>query len=380
MLTLILEEDFSQYKPPWDPKKIIEGEKSGSTKHAWFLCEDCVKVTNYGAWLDEPLTDSRPCLDGKDVQLKKSKRWDGIKMNPFRSRKHPAGDMTVLFLAVAAVSVVALVWMGVRLMQQDRALESQQLEDRREAAADRVVAALEQVLSAEERRLAEAQLANFRLAAEDALLFTAGPTDVRVWPENALPYYPVMPGGREAPSRLYAAAEKSEFLDRDYESAIRALRSLIQAEDPVVRAGAQLRRLASPDRDLRPLRYRDPRRGRNLRPRQFQRQTPARVEGHHVGSGNPRHARLPAGRHLEQGTAWRTPILLARRPRLRSGPPRSAAPRPAGAKCRASSLSHLLANRRRACDREILSRAKAALSWGHSCMQGMLTARWSGGL
>jgi two-component system phosphate regulon sensor histidine kinase PhoR len=162
-------------------------------------------------------------------------------MSRFRSRKHPAGHMTVLFLAVAAVSVVALVWMGVRLVQQDRALESQQLEERREAAADRVVAALEQVLSAEERRLTEAPLANFLPAVEDALLFTAGATDVRVRPENTLLYYPVIPDGREAPSRLYAAAEKSEFLDRDYESAIRALRSLTQAEDPVVRAGAQLR-------------------------------------------------------------------------------------------------------------------------------------------
>jgi len=162
-------------------------------------------------------------------------------MKPFRSSKHPAGGMPVLFLAVAAVSVVALVWMGVRLVQQDRALESQQLEERREAAADRVVAALEQVLSAEERRLTDAPLANFRPAAEDALLFTAGPADVRVWPENALLYYPVMSDGREAPSGLYAAAERTEFVERDYERAIRALHPLSQAEDPAVRAGAQLR-------------------------------------------------------------------------------------------------------------------------------------------
>jgi hypothetical protein len=43
MLAIILEEDFSQYKPPWESKKIIEGEKSGSMKLGWFLCEDCVK-------------------------------------------------------------------------------------------------------------------------------------------------------------------------------------------------------------------------------------------------------------------------------------------------------------------------------------------------
>ena len=36
-------------------------------------------------------------------------------MKPFPSWKHPAGGVTALLLAVAAVSVVALVWMGVRL-------------------------------------------------------------------------------------------------------------------------------------------------------------------------------------------------------------------------------------------------------------------------
>jgi anti-sigma regulatory factor (Ser/Thr protein kinase) len=162
-------------------------------------------------------------------------------MKPFRSWKHPAGDMTVLLLTVAAVSVVARVWMGVRLAQQDRALEAQQLGERREAAADRVVAGLEQVLLGEERRLADASSGSFSPAADDALLFAAGPADVRVWPENALLYYPVTPDSLEAPPRLYAAAERSEFLDRDYEGAIGALRPLSHAEDPAVRAGAQLR-------------------------------------------------------------------------------------------------------------------------------------------
>ena len=43
-----------------------------------------------------------------------------------------------LFVAVAAVSVTALVWMGVRLLTQERALEAQRLQERREAAADKV--------------------------------------------------------------------------------------------------------------------------------------------------------------------------------------------------------------------------------------------------
>ena len=162
-------------------------------------------------------------------------------MKPFRSWKHAAGDMTVLLLAVAAVSVVALVWMGARLVQQDRALAAQQLEQRREAAADRIIAALEQVLSGEERRLVDASIADFRPATEDVLLIAAKSEDVRVWPEGVLLYYPVVPAGREISSRLYAAAERAEFLDRDYQRAINALRALSKAEDPAVKAGAQLR-------------------------------------------------------------------------------------------------------------------------------------------
>ena len=55
------------------------------------------------------------------------------------------------------MSVFALIWMGLRLMKQDRALEVQQIEGKREAAADRFVAALEQTLTIEERKLNDPQ-------------------------------------------------------------------------------------------------------------------------------------------------------------------------------------------------------------------------------
>ena len=94
----------------------------------------------------------------------------------------------VLFLSVAAVSVIVLVWMGVRLVQQDRALEVQRLEEQRKAAADRIIAALEKVLSAEERKLADAPMVNFSPAAEDVLLVIAGSREVRAWPDKTLLY------------------------------------------------------------------------------------------------------------------------------------------------------------------------------------------------
>ena len=47
--------------------------------------------------------------------------------------------------------------------------------------------------------------------------------------------------GREAPARLFAEAEKSEFVDQDFGRAVRDLLPFSEAGDPAVRAGAQIR-------------------------------------------------------------------------------------------------------------------------------------------
>ena len=162
-------------------------------------------------------------------------------MTSFRLWKRPSKYNAVLFLAVAAVSVIALVWMGVRLMQQDRALEAQRLEEQREAGADRIIIALEKALSEEERKLADDPMANFSPATEDFLLIIMGSGEVRVRPDKTLLYYPVIPPGREASSRQFVFAERAEFLDQNYGRAINALRPLSKAKDPATRVGAQLR-------------------------------------------------------------------------------------------------------------------------------------------
>ncbi len=148
------------------------------------------------------------------------------------------GKMTVLFLVVGAVTAVALVWMGVRLLEQDRALEAQRLEERRDAVADRVVAALEQALLAEERGLV---VASTQPAGEDALVVTAGPAEFHVRPERSILYYPMVPPAHHASPKLFAAAEQFEFRDHNYERAIAAFRALSASRDAAVKAGAQLR-------------------------------------------------------------------------------------------------------------------------------------------
>ncbi|MBE0712632.1 MAG: hypothetical protein IH583_09630, partial [Candidatus Aminicenantes bacterium] len=147
-------------------------------------------------------------------------------------------------MGVAAVSVAVLVWMGVRLIKQDRALEAQQLRERREAAADRLTVSLEQVLSVEEERLADPASVDLPALADDvvlALVSRSGSPNLRVWPENGLLYYPVITPGRETPARLFAEAERSEFINQDFRRAIRDLLPFSRSEDPAIRAGAELR-------------------------------------------------------------------------------------------------------------------------------------------
>ncbi|MBN2409470.1 MAG: HAMP domain-containing histidine kinase [Candidatus Aminicenantes bacterium] len=165
-------------------------------------------------------------------------------MASLRSRGHPSRRTTILFLGVAAAAVAALIWMGVRLLQQDRALEAQQLRERREAAADRLIIALEQVLSAEERRLTDLPRADVASPADDAVWITEGvsnSSEFHVWPDIGLLYYPVIPPGQEPPARRYVEAERWEFIHHNYRRAAEKLRPLTRTADPAVRAGAQLR-------------------------------------------------------------------------------------------------------------------------------------------
>ena len=157
-------------------------------------------------------------------------RWARLPRNP-----------TAAFVVIAAVSVIALVWLGTRLLRQDRELEAQRLLEKRESAADRVVAALDRVLSADERSLLSRPGTAPHPGRNGLVLVVADAGTVEVIPQAGLPYYPVAPPPPEADARLYRAATTSEFQDRDFGRAVEVLRSLSASPDPVVRAGAELR-------------------------------------------------------------------------------------------------------------------------------------------
>jgi signal transduction histidine kinase len=150
------------------------------------------------------------------------------------------GNLTAVFLAVAAVAVSALVWLGAGIVRRDRALEVQRIDERREAAADRLLASLERALAADERLLGSNGPPG-TTPGPGALLVVADQSGLRAWPERSLLYSPVAASLPEAPADVFRTAERLEYTDREPDRAIAALRPLSDSRDQAVRAGAGLR-------------------------------------------------------------------------------------------------------------------------------------------
>jgi len=159
-------------------------------------------------------------------------------MSRLRVWLRPQRDLMMLFLLVMLAPAATLVVLGLRLLEQDRALEQQRLTEQRESAADRAVLSLEQALTATEIRLANPKAWD---AAEDTLGVVFHSQGIEVTPPGRLLYYPVVPERREAPAGLFRQVEEYEFARQDYQSAIVRCRELSSSSDLAIRAGALLR-------------------------------------------------------------------------------------------------------------------------------------------
>ncbi len=157
------------------------------------------------------------------------------------SRSQPPRRLLLLFLGVTLVPAAGLVWMGWRLYRQDQALETQRLRERRERAADQIVAALEKRLSESGQSLTEMPMSENTAPADDAVVVLFKPASVEAYPKGRLLYYPFLPRPGEAPEKLFSRGEEYEFRSRDYAKAIEVFRELLRSPDPIVRAGAHLR-------------------------------------------------------------------------------------------------------------------------------------------
>ncbi|MBI1874168.1 MAG: hypothetical protein HYS05_09810 [Acidobacteria bacterium] len=149
--------------------------------------------------------------------------------------------LILLFVLVLLVPATAVVWLGVRLIEQDRALASRQLRERRESAADRLIAGLEQAVSSTERRLAGEPTGLPIRPDDDVVLVTFGPTGIEAHPKDRLLYLPMVPPGPAEPTAAFEAGEALEFRAKDYQGAAAAFRTLARSLSTTVRAGALLR-------------------------------------------------------------------------------------------------------------------------------------------
>ena len=91
-------------------------------------------------------------------------------------------SFAVALLAPAA----ALVWLGLRFIEQDRALGDRQVRERRESAADRAIAGLEQALASTERRLVRDPADVGVRPDDDAVVLTWTPAGLDIQPVRRL--------------------------------------------------------------------------------------------------------------------------------------------------------------------------------------------------
>ena len=149
--------------------------------------------------------------------------------------------LLALFVLLSGLPLAGLGWLGWRVLQQDRAIESQRLRDRLDNAASLIARELDRTLSAWEGMLpaaAEGQLVP--LPAGSVFLLIA-PDGVVGHQGGPLPYYPRVVSAIAADASLFAAGEHHEFREQNLTAAIAAYRTLAAAPDPSTRGAALLR-------------------------------------------------------------------------------------------------------------------------------------------
>jgi hypothetical protein len=151
--------------------------------------------------------------------------------------------LAALFVALTAVPLATLGWLGWRLLEQDRALERQRFRERLENAATLLTRELDRSLATWEALLPAAAQGNSVALPPDAVLLVFDVRGVVRHQGARLPFYPLVHPPPDVPGEPFAAAEALEFREQDLGRAATAYRRLASTNDGGVRAAA-LARLA----------------------------------------------------------------------------------------------------------------------------------------
>jgi signal transduction histidine kinase len=154
----------------------------------------------------------------------------------------PPRNLLVFFILIVGVPAVALIGLGLRFLEQDRALSQQRQAELLDRAADQAVRLLEQTLAAQ-RTLLETSGCPAADAQEDWVCVVFRADRIEAVPPNRIPYYPLTQKLKEAPSEPFEELESLEFRQPqpDFDRALEMSRALAGSRDPAIRAGALLR-------------------------------------------------------------------------------------------------------------------------------------------
>lgn len=149
---------------------------------------------------------------------------------------HPR-RLVALLLGLTLIPLAVLLWLGWRLVAQDRTIEQTRQRERVERSADLLVAALQRPIGASGERLA----AGAKDWPDGVVALTFLLNRVEASPAGRLAYLPVVTTQQEPAAATFAQAEELEYRKKDPAAAIAAYRRLTQSPEVPVRASALLR-------------------------------------------------------------------------------------------------------------------------------------------
>jgi signal transduction histidine kinase len=159
-----------------------------------------------------------------------------------------------LFVLLSGVPLVALGWLGWRVLEQDRALDVQRFRDRLESAAETITRELERELTAWEtlaQQAAEGRPVDPPTHATLIIFDDGGIVDQR---GIRLPYQPYVHSNDAIAPEIFADAEALEFQKNNLHGAAAAYGRVATTDTPSVRAAALMRlaRVLRKQQQLRP--------------------------------------------------------------------------------------------------------------------------------
>lgn len=154
--------------------------------------------------------------------------------------RHP---ILAALLTTSTVVTIALVWFGLRSLEQEQAVDHQQARERVENGADAIAAGIRGKLAEAGERLSDwvSHPGSPSPALENAVVLTVGEKRFEVAPRHALPFFPVAQPAAAVSDAGFAGAEALELTGNHMEEAARLYRILSRHADPRIRAEALLR-------------------------------------------------------------------------------------------------------------------------------------------